>query len=300
MNHVRMDNTVLDKGILAFYFGSVLSAIAMLIGIGVETVQMGQAANPTTYRLSVFGANHNQMAIKLSVALIISVAIYTKNNLRLKYLKPIVLLFSPLIFSALLQTGSRTGLGALMISIFIWISHIILSSKSLLRKLSFMALSLACFSLLVVLIMQSDVMSYRFGQTATGNLGGRQVIWPFFMSMIAEKPIWGYGFSGSEYIVSSFLGRPGETAHNIILQVLIYTGVIGLIFYSLFVYKVLILTYHSYRKYDDLIPMLLLPAIAGYMLLQQALTVKFCWLLLSYIAGNYISQRIKSREPSAQ
>ena len=49
--------------------------------------------------------------------------------------------------------------------------------------------------------------------------------------MISENFLFGYGLSGTDLVTFQYFGYEGETPHNIVLQILIYAGIPGLIFF---------------------------------------------------------------------
>ena len=145
---------------------------------------------------------------------------------------------------------------------------------------------------------QSYSLVSRFALIGEGNFGGREVLWVAYAIMISENFLFGYGLSGTDLVSYQYLGYAGETPHNIILQTLIYAGIPGLFFYSLFIYRIFKASYICYRDLNLLMPALLVSPLLGYFMLTQSISEKIVWVMMAYIAGTYLfnnSRRTSSK-----
>ena len=79
-----------------------------------------------------------------------------------------------------------------------------------------------------------------------------------------------------------------SSPHNVILEVLLYTGIFGTVFYIIFLFKIFYSAYLTQKNNNKILPILLIPSILAYVLANQALPVKFCWMLMAYIIGTYL------------
>lgn len=89
--------------------------------------------------------------------------------------------------------------------------------------------------LVLVVLLNIESLSERFGDLIQGNSSGRYAIWKYSIDMIIQKPIFGWG-------IDVFLNLPERAiridpsysmAHNMILEIILYTGFFGAIFYFL-------------------------------------------------------------------
>lgn len=103
----------------------------------------------------------------------------------------------------------------------------------------FVLLALSGGLLGVVLLTQQGQLVYEFmrrGQSdeSIAALTGRIDYWKASLEAISERPFGGYGaYSGGRYVLSSELGAEGtSTVHNLWVEVLLDTGVVGLILLS--------------------------------------------------------------------
>ena len=68
------------------------------------------------------------------------------------------------------------------------------------------------------------------GQRATGNLAGREQLYPALWTMFLEKPVLGWGPVTNTYELALRIGerdRPHRAAHNIVLELLTASGLVG-------------------------------------------------------------------------
>jgi len=106
------------------------------------------------------------------------------------------------------------------------------------RRFVFVALSGGLLS--AVLFTQQGQLVYEFmrrGQSAESLTGltGRVDFWTASLEAVSERPFGGYGaYNGGRYVLSSVLGDEGaSTVHSLWMEVLLDTGVVGLILLSI-------------------------------------------------------------------
>ena len=108
-----------------------------------------------------------------------------------------------------------------------------------------------------------------------------------FFSLLQENLIFGNGLSGFEKISQDFFGFV-DSPHNVLLEVTLYTGLIGLFLYSIFLYRCFYTSYKLYKNNNELLPILLIPSALAYIMFLQALTEKTVWLILAYMVATYL------------
>ncbi|WP_171004620.1 O-antigen ligase family protein [Bathymodiolus heckerae thiotrophic gill symbiont] len=289
LNHTKRDPVVLEKGLLVFSLGIITVSILFFLGIGLEINQ--------DLRYTWFGAGHNEIGSKLATALIIIIMI--KGRLKLGRGHLLLIAFMPLIFWLMLKTGSRTSVLILVASFSIWyFIKVFIERRGLVSSAVVTFFTLVFISLLLYVLMQSELSVSRFSKIFDGEsslpLGGRLYLWHEFLSIIQDNFIFGYGLSGADLQTYNFLGAI-ESPHNVIIEVMLYTGVIGLILYIIFMYRIMSASYWVYKYSGNFLPVLLLPTILGFHLTAQGLTEKIVWVLIAYIAGSYLYMKNKSK-----
>jgi O-antigen ligase len=125
---------------------------------------------------------------------------------------------------AILETGSRGGLAALLGGVMVFA----LAADTWQHRLRHGAIAILAVSLLVFATLRLPVMKNRLRETVTtGNLAGREQLYPALWNMFLEKPVMGWGPIANTYEVALRIGereRPKRAAHNLILELLTAGG----------------------------------------------------------------------------
>jgi len=283
VNHSRIDFNVLFRGLLCFGVGTFLVSVLLYFDIGREVNQEG--------RVTFFGAGFNELGLKLVSGFMILTHFFLKGR-RFFGAHWLLVAFLPLMLLSILETGSRTAYFALVLTVLVWIFFSVVNSEKKVGTFVVLTLAMVIVSIpLLHIAFESDVFIHRFDPNVNvsyANLGGRDVLWKGFMDIVSGSIFWGYGISGYEYQSLEYFGFI-ESPHNAILEILLYSGVIGLFLYSFFMFRVLKAAYYSARVLRDYMPMMLLCVFFGYFIAFQALSEKICWLILAYCVGRYLS-----------
>ena len=168
LNHAKKDTFVLEKALLVYSIGAIIPAMSIFLGFGESMLYKDDVV-----RTVAFGANSNDLAIKLSVAIIALVIHIFFNPLGLPKIRYFIF---PLIFIifALLATASRTGVLALIGAPIIWFFLKTFTSDN--KVYSFITgMFLVIIILLPILYIASQSYSLisRFALIGEGNFGGR-------------------------------------------------------------------------------------------------------------------------------
>jgi O-antigen ligase len=287
INHESHDRFILEKGMLSFAFGSIAISILFIAGIGIEYSSNG--------RLTLFGANENAVGMRMCISSIILILSVIQNPLQIGKIRLLLLLPIPLMIQLQALTASRVSMLALILA-FLSGSFLVLRKKDLLSKTVMLAVAMLFLIFVLQFFMQFEVLKLRLlSSIKEGDLGGRDVIWQAIMPLIKENPIFGVGTIGYEsYSINTF-GR-FTSPHNVILEILCYTGITGLIIYSLFLYRLFLNSLLVFRRKNLLLPILLTIPIMGLIVSGQIIHIKTGWIVFSYIAGCSIIN--KSSEPA--
>ncbi|WP_299304446.1 O-antigen ligase [uncultured Brachybacterium sp.] len=177
-------------------------------------------------RLSFGTVDENITAYTFSLGIAAYIAIINRRSTLLLCIAPIAVLFL-----ATVQTGSRTGLAAILVTIVIY--PLIVFRRRLGR-------SLAELSLIVVFLIALREFAIRWeatpdrlrplfeGDTSISD-SGRSAITDQYMQFIDEWWLFGTGLAGGNDFIQSKVALFSDSVHNTVLRVWIETGVIGLI-----------------------------------------------------------------------
>ena len=282
INHGKMYPLVIEKAMLSLAFGSVVLAILFYLGYGIE-VYGG--------RMRMLGDNPNIIGIRMVVASSILTLAIIQNRLgfgKIRYLMAIPL---PLLITLMVQTASRVAILAFAITVIVGI--LLFRSKVSIKRL----ISIPVGTIILILIMQyiigDDLLRNRMFDTYEDHdFSGRLDIYNNLMPLVYQNPILGIGETGYRTMF-------GEASpHNVLLEVMIYSGIIGLILYLTFISRIILQALLSLEKTGYLLPLILLIPMFGFLLSGQILDKKLGWVTFAYIGSQQIYNINKTKENS--
>jgi O-antigen ligase len=189
----------------------------------------GHAVFTGGQRVTALGQNANVIAWILAAGLVALLGLaYGRHGTRPRYRG---LIWAAVVLFALViaETGSRGGLLALAAGVVTFLA----GGRGIRGRARNAVAALAALGVLYWAATSSDVMRNRITATLeTGNLAGRERIVPTLWSMFLERPTIGWGPINNKYELASripFQHRAKRDTHNIVLEVLTATGVVGAI-----------------------------------------------------------------------
>jgi O-antigen ligase len=225
-------------------------------------------------RVSALGQNANSAAMILAAGLIALIGLaYGRRGRRSQLI--VTGLLGALLGFAVLETGSRGGLAALVggVLVFALTAH---TFRARLRNAAIAALAIA---LLLFGILRLPVMKNRLQDSMkTGNMAGREQLYPALWTMFLEKPALGWGPVANTYELAQRIGereRPLRAAHNIVLELLTATGMVGAIPFLVGAWLSARAAWRSRRGPHGVLPLAL-----------------FCCVLISNMSGDWIAAKL--------
>ena len=266
INHVRKDSLVLEKGMFALAIGSIMVSMFLLFGVGVSNVSTESVAGEVVIRRTFFDAGPNELALKLSAGLVVIISLLYEKTLHLKGQTRFLLMLSiPLIIYAILGTASRTAFLILPACGLAWFGFKLLASNNKLYALIFGLFSFfIIFVPLVYIVLVFEEFSFLADRLAnTGGISdnsetGRLTLWIGFFSLIFENLIFGNGYSGFDLITYEYFGLI-PSPHNVLLEVLLYTGIVGFVMYIFFLGRIFNASYKLYKFKNRILPTIIIP-----------------------------------------
>lgn len=276
VNHERKDPLILEKGLLFFALGSILQSMFVLFNIGIAFSDDG--------RLTIFGDNQNTVGIRVCITLIILIVNIIQNPLSLPRIRLILLLPIPSLIMFMISTGSRVAILAFLLSLIV--GAILFRTNKGKYKFIYTSLMILLFFVFRQFLINSEATSTRIMQSIIDqDLSGRDILWSKLIPMIMDHPILGIGNVGYISLSISIFGHL-KSPHNVILEILCYTGIVGLSMYMYFLFLILKKSIQIFHNSSFMLSLLLLIPIAGLLLSGQLLEVKIGWIIFAYIAGN--------------
>lgn len=283
--HFENDKDAYKYALNGFVVGNIIMSVLFLLGIGVEF-------DVESERLSMFGSNENQLGIYMDIATIIIISMWIMDDaFHLKKWRYLLFLLLFPMLSLIVATASRTAL--LIVVIALLISILTRKSSSIFYKFLFVVVG--CVALIYgyhVLIPEDSVMAERMELTVEdGNTSGRTDIVEQLIPYAWEHPFFGVGQTGYVEIAILALSKVsviggvtyGYSPHNVLVEILLYTGLFGLFAMLIFWTGVFKCAYSFYKRNDSALFILLLIPIAACIFSGQILGDKFAWLIYAVI-----------------
>jgi len=271
VNHERLDHGVLLKGMFSFSLGAVLLAFLYNSGIGIEY---------NGGRVSVFGDNENAIAVRLSVACLILIYLVLSDDLLIKNWRYLLLLPIPIMLTFMFETGSRKAFISFVLAFFIGI--LFYKVKVGWHKIFILIAAIVASVYFFKFFLVTDVLYNRMQSLREEvDLGGREELWTRIVPFIQDNIIWGRGKTGYHKFSIQTFGVI-KSPHNVLLEVLAYTGIIGFLMFFYFIVKSTWQSYLSYKRTGFLLPFLLLIPCWGLIFGGQALDWKLFWATFAF------------------
>ena len=160
--------------------------------------------------------NRNAFGLMMGMGVVLSLCL-------IKY-KRIFALFLLLLFSFfMIFSFCRSSWVA---SFFSFIVLLVFNYKNI--KISHFIYFLSFLLFLSLLYFSFDSFQNRFEQLLHGNSSNRTIIWMYTLEFIKEKLFFGYGLNSFKNLPNEFLNQFPDP-HNSALEILLYTGLFGLV-----------------------------------------------------------------------
>lgn len=289
INHERRDSGILDKSLYAFVFGSLTLTLLYTFNIGISY---------ESDRITIFDDNQNSVAIKISISIIILLFFGIQKLIDKKIILGIIALIPiPTMLSLMFETGSRKASIGLALAFVIGV--LFLKTKNVMYKVLIIFLAFIGSVYMINLMMDYDIIFNRLERTAEQqDYGGRDEIWRNVFPLIIDNPIVGVGQTGYEMYSMGVFGNI-RSPHNVLLEVLAYTGLIGLFIYLYLLYQVTWQGFKYYKIKGQILPLLLLIPMYGSILGGQALGNKLLWAIFAFAASRiFYTYSKKTRKAS--
>jgi O-antigen ligase len=150
------------------------------------------------------------------------------------------------------------------------------------------------------LVLRSEAMLARIEKTAeTGDMSGRDVIWPTLLTMVRDKPLLGWGPVTYKRELGARLNDPEHgqrDAHNLVLEVLTSSGVAGVIPFLFATWLCLRGAWSARTGPRGVVPLALVLAILVSNMTQNRITWPVLWLILAF---GIASESVTTMTPAA-
>jgi len=273
---LKNKGSIISRGLLFYTIGAIIITIMYFLGISNETNLVG--------RDTIFGMNQNSLGINLVAANLFIVILIYYNKLNFTFVRFFYIIPFILITAFIFGTASRVAFISLFLSLFLFFTF---TSKSFIGKI-FFAINILLISFLSYSLFFTN--NYLFTRILTffnkGDLSMRDDLWLTALDFIYQNPYFGFGETG--YIAAySFLPQEVTFPHNVIIEILCYTGFVGLFLFMNFFIPTISKCLYALKKGDRSSIILIIPII-GLILSGQIFHLPIVWLILAYIIANHL------------
>ncbi len=214
---------VADRAFLCLGLGCGLLSGLLLLGIGKTTV-----AYYDLQRLTAFGWNPNELAALLGFGVVCLVGVAAKGAAPRRTVRVLLLPAFVVITAAIVQTGSRSGLIALVVGLLAFA----FGKMRLVVRVGAVLLVGLGLATMVVLVMHSQTALFRWRVTLDrADVSQRDVLFTAAWEMFLEAPAWGWGPITNTYELASraFSAAPEGPIdpHDLALSILTESGIAG-------------------------------------------------------------------------
>ncbi len=277
------------NSLLLFVAACAILSVLQVFGVG--TVQVAQG------RSSLFGDNANTVGTTLSLGLIALVGL---TYGRIKVERRITLFawtVFPIIGTAMVMTGSRGALIALVLGIAL----LVIRDGTWRTKLKIGSIAVLAIGFLVFAALSDDAMRTRLERSFyQGDTAGRDKIHGHAWVMIFEKPMLGWGPVYNVVELGSRLGRSVRDPHSLYLSVLTEAGVLGSVLFFSGLGLLVKAAWQARLRIEGALPMAMIGCFLIVSLSGSWQNRKLFWLTAAYVMASAWSFREPAREVPAE
>ncbi|MGH8057142.1 MAG: O-antigen ligase family protein, partial [Candidatus Entotheonellia bacterium] len=210
------------SALLSYAIASSLMALGMIL----QLPGFSEFTDARSGRMTALGANPNIIAMLLSLATVILIGFCLDTKVSSIFAKGAALILTLPLLAGVVNTGSRSGIGTLLLGCLLYL----LPTRQSKSRLIPIILAVCATAGFVYLIISNPVSLARWEQLYyEGNMAGREKITPTAVGMILERPLFGWQPVAFWYELGTRLGRIFDTkdAHNLYLHLFLEVGALG-------------------------------------------------------------------------
>ncbi len=236
-------------------------------------------------RLTMFGQNPNRAARILSGGLLALVGLAYGGARPPLRPKPLVWAGAALIGAAVLDTGSRGGILALAIGLF----AVTLGGQGVGVRTRNAIVAVLGLAAITWAALNSPAMRRRIELAQRGDLAGREQIFPLAWGMFLEKPLVGWGTGENNYELARRISdgvHLSRDTHNLVLEVLTSTGLVGTVPFLLGLGLCLLAAWRARAGPLGIVPFAMLMALLAGNMAGNYVVLKLMWFVLALCAAS--------------
>lgn len=288
-NLMRTESTA--HGVLvALLIATIVLALLQVTGVANATAEFDGGVR----RATVLGQNPNRTSRFLAAGALIAVGL-SYGRVR-SVIRPRLLAWAivPLLGVAMIQGGSRGSLLALSLGMLMFAA----AGSSLRTKIRNGVVAVLVIGAVGWMALQSPLMQRRFELAESGNLAGREVIFPIAARMVLEAPLFGWGGIRNQFELGSRLpshDRLRRDTHNLGLELMTSTGLVGTIPFLIGLSLCAVAAWRARRGPQGVLPMAMMALVLVGNLSGNFLVFKLYWVMLAFGVASAAALAAESR-----
>jgi O-antigen ligase len=221
--NVLADQRVLRGMLIGVVIACAIRAAMQVLGIGVTVHEEWTGG----VRMTVLGQNTNLSSMILAGGMAVVIGLQVSADRSFPRLGLLTWPLAALMGLAIVQSGSRGGILCAGAALAVYA----ISGRSFFARLRNALLAICAVALLGWAAYNSEMMRGRFAWALEERqLAGRERIYPAALTMIKERPVFGWGPIENQYEIAqriNFRKFPYRDAHNMVLELFTGTGLVG-------------------------------------------------------------------------
>ena len=285
--NVLRDEEVFSKAPVMLVVACTVRAVLQMLNIGTSHVAEWVGGE----RVSMLGQNSNQSAMMMAAGLIALIGLGYAGSAPWRRLRLLIWPAAALIGLAIIQNGSRGGVIALAMGVMTFT----LGGSGMWSRIRSASVVVLALGLLIWASYNSEAMRNRFQQTAsTGYMAGRERLYPELVHMFVERPILGFAPIANKYVLGGRVPQqhvPRRDAHNLFLEVMTATGIVGLIPFMLGLWLPWRAAWRARRGPPGILPLALLVNVLMANMSGNWLAAPLLWFIMAYALASDRAQK---------
>jgi O-antigen ligase len=244
-------------------------------------------------RMTAFEGNPNTAGFLTAFAAVILIGLLLDKTVRSLWSKVSLAALTLPLFLLNVRSGSRAGIGALIIGISLYL----LPYRGAKQKMVRMIWAALTIVGVMYMVISNPTSSRRWEAVSEGDAANRQNIYPAAVDMIVERPIFGWQPVVASYELGKRVNNVARplSAHNLWLHLLTEVGIVGTVPFLVALWLCVRAAWKARIGPLGMLPLALLVTFLAYSMAHAGWALKPVWLFLSLAVAAPFS-RVRGRK----
>jgi O-antigen ligase len=278
---ILQEEKVAKDVLLSYSIASTILALAIIFGLTASS----QTRFGADGQVTVWAGDPNSIAIPLTLASVTLIGLLMNSTFRQNTSKILVIVMTMLLLQAIVNTGSRSGMGSVVIGCLVYLLPSRQSRGSRYVKSRALGVILAILSVIAVVYMtgSSSTALSRWQAVYEGDVNTRDEITRTAIDMLIEQPLFGWQPVAVDLELGARVRSPSGVrgTHNLFLHLLLQVGMVGTIPFLVGLWLCGWAAWKARTGNFGLLPLALLLTMLAANMTHTFMAVKELWLILA-------------------